>query len=50
MALTSVMDRMIREVIEIHPNSMIREDALHLSQSRKPLIHFLRGQRKPLFL
>jgi hypothetical protein len=42
------MDWMIREVteIELQLNSMNREDGFCLSQSWKPLIHTLRGQKK----
>jgi predicted GIY-YIG superfamily endonuclease len=44
------MDRMIRKATEIqlHPNNMNREDGLHLSRSQKPLIHSLKGCRKPM--
>jgi hypothetical protein len=41
---------MIREAIQIklHPNNMNREDGLCLSQSRKPIIHSLKGRRNTL--
>jgi hypothetical protein len=43
------MDRMVRVVIEIevHPYNMNREDGLRLNRAWKPLIHTLRGRRKP---
>jgi hypothetical protein len=42
------MDRMIREAIEIelHPNNVNRENGVHLSQARKPLMHTLKGRRE----
>jgi hypothetical protein len=43
------MDRIIREAIqiELHPNSMNREDGFYLSTSWKPLICSLKDCRKP---
>jgi hypothetical protein len=43
------MDWMIREATEIEllPNNMNRKDDLCLSWSWKPLIHSLKGRRKP---
>jgi hypothetical protein len=44
------MDQMIRDATEIELllNNMNREYGLCLSQSCKPLIHCLKGCRKPL--
>jgi hypothetical protein len=43
------MDQMIREATdELHLNNMNRENGLHRSWSWKPLIHSLKGCRKPL--
>jgi hypothetical protein len=44
---TTYTERMIREAvdIEVHPNTIYREDGLHPSRARKPLIHTVRGRR-----
>jgi hypothetical protein len=44
------MNRLIKEAIEIelHPNNMIREDGLCLSQSWQPLIQSPKVRRNPL--